>query len=51
MNVKTPSKLEKMLAAGNLAVTSECGPPRGSDPEVIAEKAVEKLCRCHQRDG
>jgi methylenetetrahydrofolate reductase (NADPH) len=39
MNVKTPSKLEKMLAAGNLAVTSECGPPRGSDPEVIVEKA------------
>ena len=39
MNVKTPSKLEKMLAAGHLAVTSECGPPRGSDPEVIAEKA------------
>jgi len=39
MNVKTPSKLEKMLAAGNLAVTSECGPPRGSDPGVISEKA------------
>ncbi len=38
MNVKTPSKLEKMLAAGHLAVTSECGPPRGSDPEVIIEK-------------
>ena len=45
MNVKTPSKLEKMLAAGNLAVTSECGPPRGSDPEVIAEKA--KLLKNH----
>ena len=27
MNVKTPSKLEKILAAGHLAVTSECGPP------------------------
>ncbi|MFZ5570196.1 MAG: methylenetetrahydrofolate reductase [Thermodesulfobacteriota bacterium] len=39
MNVKTPSKLEKILAAGHLAVTSECGPPRGSDPEVIIEKA------------
>jgi len=39
MKVKTPSKLEKILAAGHLAVTSECGPPRGSDPEVIVEKA------------
>jgi len=35
----TPSKLEKILAAGHLAVTSECGPPRGSDPEVITKKA------------
>lgn len=40
MNVKTPSKLEKMLAAGHLAVTSECGPPRGSDPEAITAKAA-----------
>jgi methylenetetrahydrofolate reductase (NADPH) len=39
MKMKTPSKLEKILAAGHLAVTSECGPPRGSDPEVIPEKA------------
>jgi len=39
MNVKTPSKLEKVLASGNLAVTSECGPPRGSDPEHITKKA------------
>ena len=39
MNAKTPSKLEKMLAAGHLAVTSECGPPRGSNPEVIINKA------------
>ena len=39
MSVKTPSRLEKILAAGNLAVTSECGPPRGSDPEVITQKA------------
>jgi methylenetetrahydrofolate reductase (NADPH) len=37
--VKTPSKLEKILASGELAVTSECGPPRGSDPEGIKEKA------------
>ncbi|MFW6325585.1 MAG: methylenetetrahydrofolate reductase [Desulfovermiculus sp.] len=39
MNEKTPSKLEKVLAAGHMAVTSECGPPRGSDPEVIKKKA------------
>ena len=39
MSTKTPSKLEKMLAAGHLAVTSECGPPRGSDPEAITKKA------------
>jgi methylenetetrahydrofolate reductase (NADPH) len=39
MTVKTPSKLEKILASGQLAVTSEVGPPRGSDPEVITRKA------------
>jgi methylenetetrahydrofolate reductase (NADPH) len=36
---KTPSKLEKILRSGQMAVTSECGPPRGSDPKVIARKA------------
>jgi len=39
MKTKTPSRLEKILTAGHLAVTSECGPPRGSDPEVIVKKA------------
>ena len=39
MTAKTPSKLEKVLAAGHFAVTSECGPPRGSDPSGIVEKA------------
>ena len=39
MNTRTPSGLEKILAAGHLAVTSECGPPRGSDPEAITKKA------------
>ena len=33
--IKTPSKLEKVLKAGHLAVTSECGPPRGSDAALI----------------
>jgi methylenetetrahydrofolate reductase (NADPH) len=39
MTIRTASKLEKILASGQLAVTSECGPPRGSDPEVIPRKA------------
>jgi len=39
MSEKTPSRLEKILRAGHLAVTSECGPPRGSDPAAIKEKA------------
>jgi methylenetetrahydrofolate reductase (NADPH) len=39
MNPTTPSKLEKILKAGHLAVTSECGPPRGSNPEHITKKA------------
>lgn len=39
MKTKTPSKLEKILSAGHLAVTSECGPPRGSDPEDVVRKA------------
>jgi methylenetetrahydrofolate reductase (NADPH) len=36
---RTPSKLEKVLRAGHLAVTSECGPPRGSDAHHIIKKA------------
>jgi len=39
MSTKTPSKLEKIMAAGHMGVTSECGPPRGSDPEVVTKKA------------
>ncbi len=39
MKTKTPSRLEKILSAGHMAVTSECGPPRGSDPEAIIKKA------------
>ena len=39
MEIKTPSKLEKVLKAGHLAVTSECGPPRGSDAQHIKKKA------------
>ncbi len=32
------SRLEKILEKGAFAVTSECGPPRGADPEVIKKK-------------
>lgn len=39
MSATTPSKLEKMLAAGHLAVTSECGPPRSAEGTVVDEKA------------
>ncbi|MFT5726448.1 MAG: methylenetetrahydrofolate reductase (NADPH) [Desulforhopalus sp.] len=37
--MKSESNLEKVLAAGHLAVTSECGPPRGCKPEEVVEKA------------
>ncbi len=37
--MKTGSVLEKVLASGSLAVTSECGPPRGALPEKVIEKA------------
>ncbi len=41
--MKTESVLEKILASGQLAVTSECGPPRGALPNKVREKA--KLLR------
>jgi methylenetetrahydrofolate reductase (NADH) len=36
--MKTDSVLEKILTSGQLAVTSEVGPPRGSDAEVVKAK-------------
>jgi len=36
--MKTASRLEKVLESGAFAVTSECGPPRGADPQAIREK-------------
>lgn len=39
MATKTSSRLEKILASGQMAVTSECGPPRGSNGQKIADKA------------
>lgn len=43
--MKTESRLEKVLSSGALAVTSECGPPRGALPGKIREKA-ELLRNC-----
>ncbi len=36
--MKTESQLKKVLAAGHFAVTAECGPPKGADPEAIIKK-------------
>ncbi len=38
MEIRTNSRLEKVLKSGQLAVTSECGPPRSSAPEGIIKK-------------
>jgi methylenetetrahydrofolate reductase (NADPH) len=38
VELKTDSRLEKILKSGHLAVTSECGPPRSSDPAGIIKK-------------
>jgi len=37
--MKSGSQLEKILASGQFAVTGECGPPRGADPEQVRKKA------------
>jgi methylenetetrahydrofolate reductase (NADPH) len=36
--MNTGSNLKRVLKSGAFAVTSECGPPRGADPEVIRKK-------------
>jgi methylenetetrahydrofolate reductase (NADPH) len=36
--VKTKSNIERLLEKGAFVVTSECGPPRGSDPEAVRKK-------------
>ncbi len=38
--MKADSKLARTLAAGNFAVTAECGPPQGADPQPIKDKAA-----------
>jgi methylenetetrahydrofolate reductase (NADPH) len=37
--MRTESVLEKVWNAGHIAVTGECGPPRGALPDVVKEKA------------
>jgi methylenetetrahydrofolate reductase (NADPH) len=41
--VKDVSNLKKVLEKGEFAVTGECGPPKGADPEAVLKKA--KLLR------
>ena len=40
--MKEASRLKRILEAGKFAVTAECGPPKGADPDVVLQKA-EKL--------
>jgi methylenetetrahydrofolate reductase (NADPH) len=37
--VKDISVLKKVLEKGGFAVTAECGPPKGADPEAVIKKA------------
>jgi methylenetetrahydrofolate reductase (NADPH) len=37
--MKSASRLEKVLTAGEFAVTSELGPPRSASPDVIKDKS------------
>ena len=36
--MKAESRLKKVLNKGHFAVTAECGPPKGADPEAIRKK-------------
>ena len=40
MTLKSGSRLERVLAEGHFAVTSELGPPKSADVEVIKKKAA-----------
>ncbi len=37
--MKEMSNLKRVLDKGEFAVTAECGPPKGADPEVVRNKA------------
>jgi methylenetetrahydrofolate reductase (NADPH) len=36
--LKPESRLRKVLTSGHFAVTAECGPPKGADPEAVRKK-------------
>lgn len=36
--MNSESQLKKVLSAGHFAVTAECGPPKGADPETVLKK-------------
>lgn len=38
MSSESPGRLQKILSSGEFAVTAECGPPRGSDVQIIQKK-------------
>jgi methylenetetrahydrofolate reductase (NADPH) len=38
--VTVKSNLKRVLEEGKFAVTAECGPPKGADPDVIIKKAA-----------
>jgi len=38
MKTDSISRLQSVLSGGGFAVTAECGPPRGADPEVVRKK-------------
>jgi methylenetetrahydrofolate reductase (NADPH) len=38
MKTESAGKLQQVLTSVGFAVTAECGPPRGSDPEIIRKK-------------
>ncbi len=40
MTEKAGTKLERVLAAGEFALTVEIGPPQGADPEAVRKKAA-----------
>ena len=40
MKIESQSKLQDVLSRGEFAVTAECGPPRGADPEIIRNKGA-----------
>ena len=40
MKSESPGKLHQVLTNEGFAVTAECGPPRGADPEIIRKKGT-----------